>query len=106
LDIRPAKDVAAFLINAYNVITGADMRVNLARVGNSRGVRIPKAWIEECGFRETVEMEMKNGRLVISPYRPPRNGWDDAFRAAKSTRREKLLLDLGPSSFDCEEWRW
>jgi antitoxin MazE len=82
------------------------MRVNLARVGNSRGIRIPKAWIEECGFRETVEIEMEDGRLVISPYRPPRDGWDDAFQCAKRTRREKPLLDIAPSNFDREEWRW
>src|ERR1035441_7905794 len=45
--------VARSTRRAYNVITEVflDMRTELVRIGNSRGIRIPKPLIEQCGFR-------------------------------------------------------
>ena len=82
------------------------MRVELVRVGNSRGIRIPKPIIEQCGFEDTVELQIENHRLVIAPARQPRAGWEDAFRAAGSSAHDELLLDTPSSQFDREEWRW
>ena len=46
-------------------------------------------------------------RRIISPMLRPRQGWEEAFRAAGSTAKDELLLEpLRPSRFDCEEWRW
>ena len=83
------------------------MKTELVRIGNSRGVRIPKPLIEQCGLGDTVELRLENDRLVISPERRPRQGWEDAFRAAGPTGSEELLLDgLPPNEFDLKEWQW
>jgi antitoxin MazE len=58
------------------------MKVELIRVGNSRGIRIPKPIIEQCGFEDAVELRIENDHLVIAPARLPREGWEEAFRAA------------------------
>ena len=64
------------------------MKVELIRVGNSRGIRIPKSIIEQCGFEGAVEMTIEHNRLVIAPARQPRQGWEEAFRdAGPSTPR-------------------
>ena len=82
------------------------MKVELIRVGNSRGIRIPKPIIEQCGFEDTVELRVENDHLVIAPARLPRDGWEDAFLAAGSSSHDELLLDVPASQFDREEWRW
>ena len=82
------------------------MRSNLVRIGNSRGIRIPKVLIEQCGFGETVELRVENKCLVISRDRAPRQGWKEAFAAARSAASDELLLDIGPNEFDESEWEW
>ena len=82
------------------------MRIELVRIGNSRGIRIPKPVIEQCGFGDTVEMQMEKDRLVIAPDRPPRQGWREAFASAGSSASDPILLDLPQNEFDTEEWTW
>ena len=82
------------------------MKVELVRVGNSRGIRIPKPIIEQCGFEDAVELRIENDHLVIAPARLPREGWEEAFRTAGSSARDELLLDISSSQFDREEWQW
>jgi len=83
------------------------MRTELVRIGNSRGVRIPKPLIEQCGLRDRVELRVENNRLVISPERQPRQGWDEALRAAGPAIDDEVMLDgTGSNRFDREEWKW
>jgi antitoxin MazE len=83
------------------------MKADLIRIGNSRGVRIPKPVIEQCGLGESVELRVENRRLVISPERRARQGWEESFRAAGSSIDDELLLEMvGPNEFDRKEWRW
>jgi antitoxin MazE len=83
------------------------MRIELVRIGNSRGVRIPKTVIEQCGFGKTVELRVENDCLIISPERRPRQGWDEAFRAAGPSVDDQLLLKGRESNkFDRKEWKW
>jgi len=82
------------------------MKVKLVRIGDSRGIRIPKSIIEQCGFEDAVELRIENDHLVIAPARLPREGWEEAFRAAGSSAHDELLLDIPSNQFDREEWRW
>ena len=83
------------------------MKTDLVRIGNSRGIRIPKPLIEQCGLGETVELRLENNCLVISPGRQPRQAWEEAFRAAGPSANDELLLAKGqPNNFDREEWEW
>jgi len=81
------------------------VKAELVRIGNSRGIRIPKPLIEQCRLGDTVDLFIEDDRLVISRQRKPRQGWDAAFRATRPD--ERLLLDsLPPSKFDREDWKW
>ena len=83
------------------------MKAGLIHIGNSRGIRIPKPIIEQCGLGDTVELRVVDDRLVISSPRPPRHGWDKAFQQADETAADQLLLDsVPPNAFDRKEWRW
>ena len=101
--------LAAGLFGDYNVSTRClvSMRVALVRIGNSRGIRIPKPVLRQCGFQDSVELCVENDRLVIAKDHPPRQGWEELFRAAGPAANDELLLDtLPPNQFDQEEWRW
>jgi antitoxin MazE len=83
------------------------MRTELVRIGNSRGIRIPKPLIAQCGFGETVEVRVAHDCLIISPERRPRQSWGEAFRASGQAAADELLLETaGSNEFDREEWRW
>lgn len=83
------------------------MKTDLIRIGNSRGVRIPKPVIEQCGLRQRVELRVENHRLVISPERRPRQGWEESFRAAGSPSDDELLLETAQANeFDRQGWKW
>lgn len=82
------------------------MKTELVRIGNSRGVRIPKLLIEQCGLGDTVELRVKDHCLVISPQHGLRQGWEEAFRTAGPTDDEILLEIPEPNKFDREEWQW
>ncbi|PWU00471.1 MAG: AbrB/MazE/SpoVT family DNA-binding domain-containing protein [Terriglobia bacterium] len=83
------------------------MRVELVRIGNSRGVRIPKPLIEQCGFGDTVDLRVANDCIVIAPDRAPREGWSEAFQAAGSAAGDELPLEVLPANdFDTKEWQW
>jgi antitoxin MazE len=83
------------------------VKVPLVAVGNSRGIRIPKALIEECGLGDMVELRAEQHRLVIEAERRPRDGWKAAFRDAGPSKNDELLLDkAAPNAFDRENWQW
>ena len=48
----------------YNVIT---MKTSIIKIGNSKGVRIPKALLEISGIDGEVELSLRNGSIIISP---------------------------------------
>ena len=83
------------------------MKVKLVRIGNSRGIRIPKAVLVQCGLQETADLRIEKDRLVIVRERHPRWGWERDFIAASPSSNDELLLEALPSSaFDREDWRW
>jgi virulence-associated protein VagC len=54
-----------------------------------------------------VELRVEKDRLIVSPQRAPRDGWEEAFRAAGSSADDELLLEgVGPNEFDHKEWEW
>ena len=45
------------------------MLTKIVPIGNSRGIRIPKAMLETCGFGDAVELQAKNGALILRTER-------------------------------------
>jgi antitoxin MazE len=84
------------------------VRARIIRIGNSRGVRIPKALLEEAGLSGEVDMTVRDGALVIAAAGRPREGWDEAFHDM-ALRGDDAPLDAetpATSSFDEESWEW
>jgi antitoxin MazE len=68
------------------------MRVHIIKIGNSRGIRIPKPILEQTGITEDVELEVvENNHIIIRPVSNPRTGWDIAFQTMSEDDDDKLL---------------
>ncbi len=67
------------------------MRTELARIGNSRGIRIPKPLIAQCGLGDVVELRVTAEGLVIAPHRSPRQGWHEAFAASSERGKSRQI---------------
>jgi antitoxin MazE len=67
------------------------MKTNIVRIGNSRGIRIPKRLLEKCKLEETVELEAHTDHLVIRSATKPRSGWEEAFRRMAEAGDDALL---------------
>ncbi len=83
------------------------MKVNLVSIGNSKGVRIPRSVIKECGLGDQVEMRVTDGVVVLAPTRDARAGWDEAFKNMTAAGDDALIVpDQFAHEWDEEEWEW
>ncbi len=80
------------------------MRTRLIRIGNSRGIRIPKALVEAAGLDVPLRMRVVEGGLLLERAEDPRAGWSEAAMAMKDRDEGGLLDDPVPTVFDESEW--
>lgn len=84
------------------------MKTRIIRIGNSRGIRIPKLYLQQTGLGEEVELDVHDNEIVIRRVGQPRQGWAEAFSAMAELGDDRLL-DKGArdqSSWDESEWQW
>ncbi len=82
------------------------MKSKLVRIGNSRGVRLPKLLINQAGLDDEVELRVREGTIIISPANGPRDGWAEAAKQLRERQADRLVDDLTPTRFDDDEWQW
>jgi antitoxin MazE len=82
------------------------MRARLVRIGNSRGVRLPKPLIQEAGLVDEVDVRIRGGAVVIVPASRPRNGWAEAARTLRERGEDYTIDPPTHTRFDEEEWEW
>jgi antitoxin MazE len=82
------------------------IRTQIVKIGNSRGIRIPKILIDQFGLDKEVEISIQRDRLVIRPTSRPRHNWEEQFRAMAERGDDQLLDAPTPTQWDQDEWRW
>ena len=80
------------------------MHIDIVAIGNSKGIRIPKALLEQCGFAEHADLRIENGNIILSPIKKSRAGWAEAMQALGADDTE--LDEWGSTEFDESEWTW
>ena len=82
------------------------MKTTIVRIGNSRGIRIPKALLEQCHLQD--EVEVRDDHLAVRPATKPRSGWADAFRRMHEQGDDSLLDEesSSPIRWEKTEWEW
>ncbi|MDI6400518.1 AbrB/MazE/SpoVT family DNA-binding domain-containing protein [Balneolaceae bacterium ANBcel3] len=85
------------------------MKTKLIRIGNSKGVRIPKPLIEQSGLSEEIELTVKDNEIVLRSADGPRKNWDQAFQKMAEKGDDQLLEGDFPDAsngWDESEWTW
>lgn len=81
------------------------MEISVVKIGNSRGIRFSKTIIERYNIRDTVDLILEKGHIIIKPLSKPRNGWEKAFKDMHANGDDKLIM---PDIFEEEnlgEWK-
>ena len=81
------------------------MEVSVIKIGNSKGIRFSKTIIERYNIRDTVEMILDKGHIIIKPLSRPRNGWDKAFIEMHANGDDKLIMPDVFEEENLEEWK-
>jgi len=81
-------------------------KTRIVRIGNSRGIRVPKGLLEHAHLPEEVELQAERGRLVVRAARGPRAGWGEAAKAQRAHGDDDLLEAPTATKFDRKEWQW
>jgi antitoxin MazE len=69
------------------------MKARLVPIGNSRGVRIPKAILEQCEMPDEVELSVEGRQIILRPAeRRPREGWREAAERMAAAGDDTLLI--------------
>ena len=66
------------------------MRINLVTIGNSQGVRLPKAVIEQAGLTDELDLEVDGDAIIIRPCKETRQGWEEAAAACHAAGEDDL----------------
>jgi antitoxin MazE len=85
------------------------MQTALQKMGNSVGMIVPKAILQELGATAGTPMDMRveDGRVIATPLRKVREGWDeDAARLAELGATSEESEWLGLTVEGGEELSW
>ena len=81
------------------------MEVSIIKIGNSRGIRFSKTIIERYNLRDTVDLILDKGQIIIKPLSKPRHGWDKAFMEMHANGDDNLIIPDIFEDENPEEWK-
>jgi len=65
-------------------------KARIVRIGNSMGIRFPKALLDEAGRPEDLELHGEPGRLIVQAARRSRSGWTAAAKRMRARGDDRL----------------
>jgi antitoxin MazE len=81
------------------------MDLSVIQIGNSRGIRFSKTLIEKYNIKDTVEMILENGYIILKPKATPRKNWDQAFEKMNKNGDDKALMNDIFDDENFDEWK-
>ncbi|RZB30674.1 MAG: antitoxin MazE [Desulfobacteraceae bacterium Eth-SRB1] len=81
----------------------------LIRIGNSQGVRIPKAIIEQAQLEgKKLAFKINDDGLLIQPLQKPRQGWKKEFDKVLKTKEADQIDQewIDAPLTDYKDWEW
>jgi antitoxin MazE len=81
------------------------MEVAVIKIGNSRGIRLSKTLLERYNIKDTVDLIMEKGQIVIKPLSKPRKGWEESFKEMSENGDDRLLFNDVFDDENLEEWK-
>ena len=87
---------------------GTGTKARIVKIGNSKGIRIPKVLLDQAALGDEIEIEVQGDQLIVRSARGPRQGWNERFAEMASLGDDKLLDSevISLSNWDKDEWEW
>lgn len=82
------------------------MEAKLVKIGNSKGVRLPKAMLIQTGMTERIEIETRGHDIILKPVKEPRSGWEASFAkgGCDLTEEDHAWLDANLVTSETDSW--
>jgi antitoxin MazE len=81
------------------------MEIQVINIGNSKGIRLSKAILEQYNISDTLELILEKGRIILKPKLTPRKGWEKSFKLMHENGDDKLLINDIFEDETFEEWK-
>ena len=87
---------------------GSGIKTRIIKIGNSRGIRIPKTLLDQAELNGEIEIEVQGEQLIVRSIHSPREGWDEQFTRMAELGDDRLLDSevISLSKWDKDEWEW
>jgi antitoxin MazE len=82
------------------------IRSKVIKIGNSKGIRIPRALLEQAGLTNDVEMTVEGNKLIIHSLRSIRQDWSTHFATMSEKGDDQLLDQTSSTQWEEDEWTW
>ena len=83
------------------------MKTSVVKIGNSKGIRLPKIILNQCQIENEVDLQLKNNFIIIKPVpsKKIRKNWAEVFKKMHSNNDDKLLIQ-DSLDLNMEDWEW
>ncbi len=81
------------------------MEISVIKIGNSKGIRLSKTLLDRYNIKDTVDLIMDKGQIILKPISKPRKGWEKAFEKMAENGDDNLLIDDVFDDENLEEWK-
>jgi antitoxin MazE len=81
------------------------MDLSVIQIGNSKGIRLSKTLLEKYNIKDSVELILEKGYIIIRPKSIPRRGWEKAFKKMHESNDDKPLMADVFVDENFEEWK-
>jgi len=71
----------------------AQVELKVVRIGNSRGVRLPKAVLERYEIKDALVLEAREEGLLLRGKKDKRLTWEETYREAAREKEDWSDLD-------------
>lgn len=83
--------------------------VNLVKIGNSQGIRIPKPLVEQAQLEgKELKLQLVNEGLLITSAKVAREGWKEKIEQISKAKGDEVVADewLDLPLADDNELKW
>ena len=85
------------------------MKVNVIKIGNSMGIRLPRLIVRTLGVNSQLELTIATEKIILVPLKKVRKDWESAFKKMNEDKEDKdneLIMSFPETEWDKTEWTW
>lgn len=80
------------------------MNLLVVQIGNSKGIRLPKALLDKYKITDQVELILEKEHIILKSKTNPRSGWEKAFKNMHAAGDDELLINDVFEDENLDEW--